>query len=215
VAVPWLDAGARAALGQAIAAIESGSAVEVVIAVRRASAAYRHANALIGGAVAFAGLAAMLFSDHVFALSSILFDPFAVGGAAGALVELLPDVKRLLAPTAMREREVRRAARASFVERGVHHTRDRSGVLIYVSWLERRVAVIADDALERALPGDARDRAERALSHALPRGGAALADELARLAPVFAAAMPRRADDVNELPDAIDSDLERVRRPRS
>jgi putative membrane protein len=209
VTARFLDAAARTAFEQAIAAIEAASGVEVIVAVRRRSAAYRHANVAIGGAVAFAGLAVMLFGDHVFALTSILVDPFVLGGLAGTVVELLPGVKRALAPRAMRHREVVRAARATFVERGVHHTRDRGGLLVYISWLEREIVLIPDRDLERRMAGEAGARAEHALTAAMAAGGAAVARELARLAPALAAAMPRRDDDLNELPDAIDSDLDR------
>jgi len=216
VASKFLDAAARTAFTRAIEAIEQVSAAEVVVAVRRRSAAYLHANVAIGAAVAIAGLAAMLFSDHEFALTSILVDPFVVGGVAGAAVELLPAVKRRLSPRAMRQREVLRGARAAFVERGVHRTRDRSGILVYVSWLEREVAVIADagaDAgIARALPAEIQADAVRSLTAAIPGGGAAVARQLERFAPALAAAMPRRDDDVNELPDAIDSDLDRADR---
>ena len=216
MASKFLDAAARTAFTRAIEAIEQVSAAEVVVAVRRRSAAYLHANVAIGAAVAIAGLAAMLFSDHEFALTSILVDPFVVGGVAGAAVELLPAVKRRLSPRAMRQREVLRGARAAFVERGVHRTRDRSGILVYVSWLEREVAVIADagaDAgIARALPAEIQADAVRSLTAAIPGGGAAVARQLERFAPALAAAMPRRDDDVNELPDAIDSDLDRADR---
>jgi putative membrane protein len=210
VASKFLDAAARTAFGRAIEAIEQVSAAEVVVAVRRRSAPYLHANVAIGVAVAIAGLAAMLFSAHVFALTSILIDPFVVGGAAGAVTELLPTVKRLLSPRAMRQREVLRAARATFVERGVHRTRDRSGILVYISWLEREVAVVVDAGIERALPAEIHADAVRSLTAAIPGGGAVVARQLERFAPALANAMPRRDDDVNELPDAIDSDLERA-----
>lgn len=205
----FLDAAARAAFTAAIEDIERGSATEVVVAVRRRSARYIHANVIVGAAAAFAGLAAMLFSAHEFALGSILIDPFVVGGLAGAVVELLPDVKRWLTPRAARQRAVLAAARAAFVERGVHRTRDRSGLLVYISWLEREVAMVADSGIERATSTETRTAAARAMSDAIRGGGAAVARELARLAPALAAAMPCRADDINELPDAIDSDLER------
>jgi putative membrane protein len=214
VAAPFLDAAARTAFAQAIAAIEAASGAEVVVAVRRRSATYLHANVVVGGLVAFAGLAAVLFSDHVFALTSVLVDPFVLGGLAGWVVELLPALKRLLAPAAMRHRAILRAARATFVERGVHYTRDRSGILVYVSWLEREIVLVADNGLERKMTGDARAQAERALTAAMAAGGAAVARELERLAPALAAAMPHRADDINELPDAIDSDLDRPGRGR-
>jgi putative membrane protein len=212
VASKFLDAAARTAFASAVEAIERGSAAEVVVAMRRRSGGYLHANLAIGVAAAVAGLAAMLFSAHDFALSSILIDPFVVGGLAGALVELLPAVKRALTPRAMRQREVLRAARATFVERGVHRTRDRSGILVYLSWLEREVELVVDTGVERALPGEVRDDAVRSLTAAISSGGAAVGRQLERFAPALAAAMPRRDDDVNELPDAIDSDLERAQR---
>lgn len=212
MAIKFLDAAARAAFTGAIEAIERASAAEVVVAVRRRSSAYLHANVVIGVAAAVASLAAMLFSSHVFALTSILVDPFVAGGVAGAVVELLPGVKRTLSPRGMRHRAVVRAARATFVERGVHRTRDRSGVLVYVSWLEREAVVVADSEIERTLAGEIRDDAARSLTAAIRGGGAAVARELERFAPALAAAMPRREDDVNELPDVIDSDLERGKR---
>lgn len=212
MASTFLDADARTAFTRAIEDIERASATEVVVAVRRRSASYLHANIALGAAAAFAGLAAMLFSAHEFSLPSILIDPFVVGGVAGALAELLPGVKRVLTPHAMRQRHVLRAARATFVERGIHRTRDRSGLLVYVSWLEGEVALVADTGVERAMSGSARADAARALTAAFPAGGAAVARALAELAPALAAALPRRTDDVNELPDAIDSDLERADR---
>lgn len=214
MAAPFLDAAARTALAHAVATIEDASDVEVVIAVRRRSAAYLHANVAVGGVVAFTGLAAMLFSDHVFALTSILVDPFVLGGLAGGVVELLPALKRLLSPAAMRDRAIARAARATFVERGVHNTRDRSGILVYISWLERQIVLVADSGLERKLTGDTHAAAERALTAVMAAGGAAVARELEQLAPALAAAMPHRDDDINELPDAIDSDLDRPARGR-
>jgi putative membrane protein len=210
-----LDDAARTAFERAIAAIEVVSAVEVVVCVRRRSAGYRHANAIIGLGTAVTALAVMLFGAHVFALTSILVDPFVAGGTAGALVELLPGVKRVLTPRALRVQRVAQAARAAFVERGVHNTRDRSGLLVYLSWLERQVVVVADTGIARELAGAVHVRIEAALTQALAGGGAAVAGELERLAPVLARAMPRRDDDRNELPDAIDSDLDRRDRRQS
>ena len=204
----FLDAEARSAFKRAIEAVENASAVEVVVAVRRRSAGYRHANVIVGAIVAFAGLATMLFSTHEFQLTSILVDPFVVGLLAGATVELLPQVKRWLTPRTLRRREVTRAARATFLERGVHITTGRSGVLVYISWLEQEVALVADVGLAHALPEGVLATAEDELSRAVPRGGARVARLLEALALAMAKAMPHRDDDVNELPDAIDSDME-------
>ena len=207
MATQFLDAEARAAFARAVETIENESAVEVVIAIRQRSGAYRHANVIVGVAVAFAGLAAMLFSDRAFGLASILVDPFVVGGLAGWLVELLPQVKRGLTSRARLQREVLRAARATFIERGVHATTGRSGVLVYISWLEQELALVPDLGLSAQLPEGALAEAEAKLRATLPAGGAAVAAELERVAAMMGTAMPHQDDDVNELPDAIDSDM--------
>src|SRR4051812_45218011 len=203
----FLDDAARTAFARAVEQIEAGSAVEVVVAVRRRSATYRHANVVVGAVVAFVALAVMLFAEESFSLASIPVDPFVVGAVAGGLVELAPQVKRWLTPRARLRAEVLRAARATFVERGVHATTGRSGVLVYVSWLEQEVALVPDLGLAAELPEGAIAAAEAALRDKLAAGGVAMADELARLATGMGTAMPRRDDDVNELPDAIDSDM--------
>ncbi|MBA3457928.1 MAG: hypothetical protein H0T42_32900, partial [Deltaproteobacteria bacterium] len=208
----FLDDEAHAAFKETIEDIESASAVEVVVAMRRRSAGYLHANLIVGLVIAFAGLAAMLFASYPFGLVAILVDPFVVGAVAGAVVELLPIVKRVLTPQQVRRRHVEHAARATFVDRGVHNTTDRSGLLVYISWLEQQVALVADSNLEKAFTAEALRQAESALTSAMARGGVAVARELGKLETALAAAMPRRADDLNELPDALDSDLSGGRR---
>jgi putative membrane protein len=209
VSARFLDDAARAAFARAVDAIETVSAVEVVVAVRRRSYAYRHVNTTIGILVAFAGLAAMLFSSYTFSLVAILFDPFAVGLAAGALVELLPGLKRVLTPHLQRRLHVHRAARATFFDRGVHATRDRSGLLVYISWLEQEVALVPDLGLQRALPAETLLRMEQALSAEMKHGGAAVATALEKLCNQLRDAMPIGGDDTDELSNSIDSDLGR------
>jgi putative membrane protein len=202
--VRYLDDDARTALTKAIETIEGCSSIEVVVASRRRSAGYGHASAIAGAIVAFAGLAAMLFAEHAFSLTAILVDPFVVGALAALAVRWLPDVQRVLTPPAWRERAVAAAAHATFVERGVHNTRDRSGLLVYVSWLEQRVVLVPDSGLAAAVSPEELARCNRLLSDALRDGGAAVARALVEHVIPIAPAMRRRPDDVNELPDSID-----------
>lgn len=206
----FLDEEARASFERAIRTIESVSSVEVVVAVRRRSHEYRLANLIVGTLAAFTGLAVMLFSQHPFGLAAILVDPFVVGIAAGLLVEILPGVKRVLTTPSRRRHHVARAARAAFVDRGVHVTASRGGLLVYISWLEQEVSLVADIGLAQKLPADAIRQAEHDMSAAMSAGGARVAGLLEALSPELAKALPRRHDDANELPDAIDSDLERA-----
>lgn len=208
----FLDEAARIAFNRAIESIEAVSAVEVVVAVRRRSHGYRQANVTVGMLVGFAGLAAMLYAKQAFALTSILIDPFVVGLIAGGIVELLPGVKRVMTPSAQRSYHVHRAARATFVERGVHATRERIGLLVYISRLEQQVALVPDLGLARLLPADAIGRMEAALAAEMRGGGAHVAAALERFADELRQAAPVGADDTNELSNSIDSDLERSRR---
>lgn len=208
MATTFLDAAAAAAFRRAVEAIESASAVEVVVALRRKSAPYRHANVVVGAVAAFCSLAAMLFSAHPFQLSSILIDPFAVALLSGAVVELLPSLKRVLTPRGLRRASVTRAAYATFVERHVHATTGRSGLLVYISLLERDIVLVPDIGLSRLWPAADLLEAQTALTAAMRNGGSAVARALEQLAAPLASAIPRSADDVNELPDAIESDWE-------
>ncbi len=207
----FLDDAARGAFKRAIESIEAVSGVEVVVAVRRRSHAYRQVNVAIGMLVAFSGLAAMLYARHTFALLSILVDPFIVGLLAGALVELLPGLKRVLTPSLQRSMHVHRAARATFVERGVHATRERVGLLVYISWLEQQVALVPDLGLARLVPAEALARMEQALTAEMRAGGTQVATALEKLAGELRAAVPAGPNDLNELSNSIDSDLERKR----
>lgn len=204
---------ARSAFAAAISTIEQQSACEAVVAIRRQSASYTHVHALVGAIALFAALAFALYAEAMFSTLTILIEPFAVGLLAALAVEWLPAVKRLLTPRTMRVRAVERAARATFYERGVGNTVGRTGILFYISWQEQLVAVVPDAAVKSALGAARLAGLTQALCAAMPGGGVAVAECIAALAPELAT-LPRMTDDVNELPDAIDSHLQRrARRP--
>ena len=203
----FLDDGALAALRAAIEELEARSGAELVVSVRGRSGSYLHADLLVGAAAALATLAFLLFSPWPFGLVWFLVDPLLVGGLVALAGSRLLPVRRALTSRAAREMRVRIAAEAVFYERGVHHTRDRTGVLLYVSLLERRAVLLADTGVEAQV--DRRDwqTAAAALQRAMDRGGdgAALAGALEPLAALLALHVPRRPDDENELPDGIDA----------
>jgi putative membrane protein len=146
----------------------------------------------------------MLYSDHPFGLAQFLVDPLVVGVLAGLASTLWPRLVRALTPAAYRRRAVETAARATFYERGVHHTAGRSGVLVYIALTEQMVEVVADDGVIRSVEPDGWKKACAVIDGAVARGGEATAKALAELAPILAIALPRHVEDVNELPDAID-----------
>ena len=198
----FMDETAERAFHDAVAAIEKASSAEVVVAVRPHANLWMVPTIGLGMIAAAVALAYALFAEREFSLWAIFSLP-ALAGTAVALLVLLPPIYRVLLPARLRDDHVVQAARATFVERGVHSTRARTGVLVYVSLLERRLLLVGDLAFERALGDDLLDRWERELGLLIRKGGKAVADALAKHASEIGRALPHRADDTNELPDAV------------
>ena len=199
-----MDEAARRSLQAAVESVEAGSAVELVVVVPAQSGRYLHADLLGGILSGWAGLGFLLLSPWSFSLGAIWVDPLLCGLVGGWLVSRLAPVRRWLTPAAWRREAVWRCARALFVERRISETRERSGVLIYISQLEREVVVLADRGVQQAVPNDEWTRLSEGLTRAVrDDDGAGAAERLAEFGLVARAAMPRRADDVNELADAV------------
>lgn len=201
----FLEAGGTRALERAIASVESRSAAEVVIAIRPRSGSYLHADVLVGAVAATATLATMLFAPWPFELAWFVIDPLVFGMLAGLATSRLAPLRRWLTPPRARAARVREASLAAFTARGVHHTRDRTGILVFASLLERRVEVVADVGVERAVPTSVWRSACEAIHDAVAAGGDAegLARAIDDLGEILESALPRREDDVNELPDEV------------
>ncbi len=205
MARPFLTPESKTALLEAVREVESRSSAELVIAVRPRTGSYLHADLLFGILAGIATLAFLLFSPWVFAPLWILIDPILIGVLAGLAATWTTGLRRLLTPPAMRRRRIETAARSTFLEKRVHGTTGRTGILLYVSVLEREAAVVADVGCE-ALPALDGWRAavgeiERAVRN--KEDGVAVAARIRGLSTVLGEALPCGADDVNELPDEV------------
>jgi len=200
----FLDHATRRSLQAAVQRIEAESAAEVVVVVRTQSGRYLHADLAGGIAAGWLSLGFLLWSPWGFSLWSIFVDPLLCGLAGGWLVSRLPSLRRWLTPPSFRREAVASAARALFVERGIAETRQRSGILVYLSQLERDASVIADRGMLAAVPSERWESLRQELVRALrTQDGASAARALEQFAAVAHAAMPRLADDQNELGDAV------------
>ena len=193
---------AKKRVAKSIEAIESETAAEIVVAVRRRSAHYRHVDIAVGSALAFASLVAVIFLPQPFATEMIPVD-VAVAFVIGLVVSAnLPPLRRLLLSRRAATESVRTAARAAFYEMGIARTTGRTGVLVFVSMLERRVELVTDDAVKPA-ELDARWReAVAAIEAAVRRADLpGFLGALGTVAAPLAVALPVRDDDVDELPN--------------
>lgn len=197
----WSD-DARLRVEAAVKAVEAQTSVEVVVAVRPSSGSYRHTDYLVGAVVAMALLCTFLYHPEPFDWTYLPLEvtaAFAFGATACALFDPL---RRLLTSRRLMNEYAEAQARSFFVEQRLTRTRDRTAVLLFVSVFERRVVVVCDLGVdERALGAPFAD-AKRALERDVGRVDS-FVRAVASLGPIFAAHLPRRADDTNELSDAV------------
>ena len=205
MAPSFLSEAATEALSGAIKAIESRSSAEVVITVRAESARYGHVGFVCGLVAAFGALAFLLYSPYDFSYWSLLLDPLVVGLLVGFGCWRVGTLRRWLTPGALGRAEVLRAAQATFFHKGIRNTCGRTGVLVYISVLERRAEVLADSGVVAAVMDADWDRAVAAIQGAVERGedGVAAARLITALGELLEPALPRAEDDVNELPDEV------------
>jgi putative membrane protein len=117
----------------------------------------------------------------------------------------LPAVRRALTPASRLTAKVQAAAHAQFDALGLTHTRDHTGVLLYVSLAERRAQVLADTGIYAKAPPQVWDEVVTLLVAGMKRGHPAggFVDAVNRTGEILAACLPPREDDANELPDGL------------
>lgn len=78
-----------------------------------------------------------------------------VAGTLGAvLAAYVPALKRWLTGSDRLDQTVHRRAMQAFVEEEVFKTRDRTGILLFVSLLEHRIEVLGDEGINRYVQPD-------------------------------------------------------------
>ncbi|HZZ32709.1 MAG TPA: TPM domain-containing protein [Phenylobacterium sp.] len=125
---------------------------------------------------------------------------------ATALIVAIPPVRRALTPRSLKRHQVQRRAAEQFAAKGLHLTRERTGVMIFVSLGERMAELIADEGIADHVEPHVWDKAMAALTDGLRTGEVEVGFEAAvRLCgDVLAERFPARAgDNPNELPDAV------------
>jgi putative membrane protein len=199
-----VDEALRREIVAAVQKIEQASAAEVVVTIVPRSAA--HWDVTLGAALAaillFQAAAAAFFPD-VSALH-VAIDSAGLALLVGLVGRALPPLERLLLPGRVKERRVEVGAESAFCRQGIFRTRAHTGILVYLSLLERRAVFLPDEGLARALPSEslAALRAETARLFDAPDAAKALLAFLDHIRRVAARHLPAGLDDVNELPDA-------------
>lgn len=122
------------------------------------------------------------------------------------LIAALPAARLRLTPRGVKRDRVRRRAREQFLAKNLHLTRERTGVLIFVSLAEHMAELVADEGIAAKVEAAVWDEAMAALTAGLRRGEAAegFVRAVELCGQVLAEHFPGDcADNPNELPDAV------------
>ncbi len=210
----FLNTADRDAIAAAVKAAEKQTAGEIVPMV--VSASYHYPMAEVIGATTLALPAALVLTPLLGGWFWIgnwnlwlflgLFTLFFLGGLM--LLRCWTALKRLFISKREMDEEVEEAAVISFFKKGVHRTREETGVLIFVSLFEHRVWVLADRGINRKVAQDqwntiVADIVQGIRQH---QPGQAIAEAVDRVGRLLAEHFPRRDDDQDELTNLIVED---------
>ncbi len=183
--------------------IESHSSAEIVIAVRGHSRSYLHIDLGLAMAAAVVTLAVLLFGSWPVQTLFLLLDPLLIGLLVFVASTSLSWPKYHLSRQHSLHHAVKQAAALTFLQRGIHNTRGRTGVLIYISILERWCEVVADSGIALSVPEEEWQDHCTALGNAVATSPAHFIQSLAALGIVLKDHLPIEDDDSNELHDEV------------
>lgn len=121
------------------------------------------------------------------------------------LARYLPDFRRRFVRTARHRAVAEEQAFQEFYGNGLHETEGRTGVLIFVSLLERRVVVLADQGIAAKVEPELWGETDGAVLEGI-RGGnlrEGLVAGIRKCADVLAEHFPWEDGDRNEIPDRV------------
>jgi putative membrane protein len=134
----------------------SGEIVPVIVERSGDYAIALYKGSLIGASFTFVSMVVLdrfvikdavntLFYDPVFILLVVI-----LGGVLGAVIPYFSDpVKRLLVARRYQDLVTRQCAENAFLEEEVFNTRQRTGIMIFVSFFEHEVIVMADKGISK------------------------------------------------------------------
>jgi putative membrane protein len=196
----------RQKIREKVQVVEKESSVEFVPYVAQKSHDYFFFRAF--SSLLFIVCAWFVFSAISFFQSS---DWFLLGAVMGAGVLFWPlsgssIYTRFLVPRRLKMAEVEEGARLTFLREEVFATKKRTGILIYISLLERAVYVLADRGITDVLGEEPLGRLGQSLAADFSSGASAgdtFLKALRLLSNELKQYFPRDSVDLNELPDSL------------
>ncbi|MDP2972575.1 MAG: TPM domain-containing protein [Deltaproteobacteria bacterium] len=185
--------------------VESRTIGEIIIMVVDRSNHYLDAEVFGGvllGSLLSLILTLLFFHSSIWSyipLSFLFFFPCRV------LFRRIDALKRLFIGIGRKEDAVRLRAERSFFEKGLYKTKKNTGVLFFLSLLERKVWVLADKGIYEKMDQETLNRFAHEVSRGIKEGRAceALSQAVQEIGELLSRYFPITPDDTDELPNAV------------
>lgn len=142
----FVDDSARQRISEAIRAAENRTSGELVTVIAHAADDYAFIPVLWASMVALLTPILLLLFMPGLAVEWVIGAQLAVFLTLSLLLRLTP-LGVALVPKAVKHMRAARLAREQFLAQDLHHTAERTGVLIFVSVAERYVEILADQGI--------------------------------------------------------------------
>jgi len=185
--------------------VESRTIGEIVVMVVDRSDRYLEAEVFGGvllGSLLSLILTLLFFHSSIWSyipLSFLFFFPCRV------LFQRIDALKRLFVGVRRKEEAVRLRAERGFFEKGLYKTKKNTGVLFFLSLLERKVWILADKGIYEKMDQETLNRFAHEVSRGIKEGRACetLSQAVQEIGELLSRHFPITPDDTDELPNAV------------
>lgn len=195
----------RAELAAEITAAEERTVGEIVVVVLERSDRHPAAEWMAGTLTLLFGsvlLAGWLPWDQP---TLFFFCQLGLGALGFLAARLIPGFKRAFISEPRADEMAREQALQEFYAHGLHRTQAATGVLLFVSLLERRVIVLGDEGIDAKLSSSDWEATDKAVLEGICSGSLkdGLAAGIQRTADVLAEHFPGTDEDRDEVPNHV------------
>lgn len=185
--------------------VEARTIGEIATVVIDQSSEYKEAEVL--GAVFVGSLVSLLITATFFHGSVWAFIPFAfiLFFPAKLLFQKVTALKVVFVGNKRREKAVKERALRTFYERGLYKTKKHTGILFFLSLLERKVWILADKGIHGKIKQQALNEYARTVSRGIQEGRAsdALCEAITSVGELLWEHYPITDADTDELSNAV------------
>ena len=185
--------------------VECCTVGEVVVMVVDRSDEYLDGEVM--GGILCGGLLSLILTEIFFGASLSFYIPltFLLFFPARLLFRKFPRLRVSVLGRRRRENAVRHRSIRAFHEKGLTRTREHTGVLFFISLLEHKVWVLADNGIHQKIGQETLNSFAASVSKGVAEGRAAdaLCEAIREAGKLLAQHFPHRPDDTDELPNSV------------